>query len=354
MFDLLITGGAGFAGSALAILFKEKYPTWKIGTMDNLKRRGSELNLVRLKNAGIEFFHGDIRNYEDFESLPPAQTIIECSAEPSVMAGIGSSPDYLINTNLIGTINALKYANKHSSTFLFISTSRIYPIKNLEQLNYVEANTRFEMAANQNLPGADINGINELFPLNGARSFYGTTKLASELLIEEYNSFNNLKTVINRCGVLTGPWQMGKIDQGVVVLWMAKHYFKKELSYIGYNGTGKQVRDILHIADLFTLLDWQLQNIDLVNGNIYNVGGGTNVSVSLFELTTLCNQICGHSIPIHQVKENRTADIPIYITNNKKIESISNWQPIIPPVQILTEVFDWIKANEASLKPILA
>ena len=68
-------------------------------------------------------------------------------------------------------------------------------------------------------------GISEDFPLDGARTLYGTTKLASELLIAEYIENFGLPIIINRCGVLTGPWQMGKVDQGVVVLWMAKHFF---------------------------------------------------------------------------------------------------------------------------------
>ncbi|MDX2189286.1 MAG: NAD-dependent epimerase/dehydratase family protein, partial [Bacteroidota bacterium] len=126
---ILITGGAGFVGSYLAIKFKAYYPQVDVICLDNLKRRGSELNLPRLKSAGIQFVHGDIRNKEDFEGLPPIDLILEASAEPSVLAGIQSTPDYLLNTNLNGTINCLNFAVRHQAKFIFLSTSRVYPIR---------------------------------------------------------------------------------------------------------------------------------------------------------------------------------------------------------------------------------
>ena len=140
---LLITGGAGFVGASLAISLKQNYPQYQIFALDNLKRRGSELSLSRLKAAGIEFLHGDIRNKEDFDALPAVDTVIEASAEPSVLAGLDGTPDYLINTNLFGTVNCLNYALKHRANFIFLSTSRVYPIKTIETLNFEEADTRF-------------------------------------------------------------------------------------------------------------------------------------------------------------------------------------------------------------------
>src|SRR5690349_19143449 len=114
---ILITGGAGFVGSSLAIALKTNYPDYQVYALDNLKRRGSELNIPRLKKAGVEFVHGDIRNKEDFDSIPAVDTVIEASAEPSVLAGLDGTPDYLINTNLVGTVNCLNYALKHKAGF---------------------------------------------------------------------------------------------------------------------------------------------------------------------------------------------------------------------------------------------
>ncbi len=351
--NILITGGAGFVGSSMALQLKAKYPSYEIYVLDNLKRRGSELNIPRLKAANIHFIHGDIRNKEDFDGLPKIDLILEASAEPSVLAGIDSTPDYLINTNLSGTINCLNFATKNKSDFVFLSTSRIYPIETIESINFTEAATRFEIAEQQTIKGFSKNGISEDFPLDNYRSLYGTTKLASELFIQEYKQFFGLKTVINRCGVLTGPWQMGKIDQGVVVLWIAKHFWNQPLSYIGYGGTGKQVRDMLHTDDLFRLIDWQMHHIDEINGEIFNVGGGTEISLSLNEMTTLCEEITGNKIPMKQVPENRTADIRIYITDNTKVTAKTGWKPQISPKQIFSEIYDWIKENEQQLASIL-
>lgn len=351
---IVITGGAGFVGSALAIELKQNYPSWEIYCLDNLKRKGSELNLTRLAKAGIHFIHGDIRNKEDFDALPVADTIIEASAEPSVLAGInGSSPDYLMNTNLFGTVNCLNYAVKCKAEFIFLSTSRIYPIKSIETLNFTEEETRFALSDDQKIPGVSSRGLAEDFPLNGARSLYGTTKLASELIIQEYQEFYGLKTVINRCGVLTGPWQMGKIDQGVMVLWVARHFFNQQLSYIGYGGSGKQTRDMLHVKDLYRLVDWQIQNIDKVNGEIFNAGGGVEVSASLQELTELCIKHTGNTIPIQKVTENRPADIRLYVTDNTKVTQMTGWKPEIGMDQIVREITEWLRENKEILGPIL-
>ena len=140
---------------------------------------------------------------------------------------------------------------------------------------------------NRTTPGFSSHGISEEFPLHGARSFYGASKLACELLVQEYVYGYGMAAVINRCGILTGPWQMGKVDQGVVTLWVAHHcYFGRPLRYMGYGGQGKQVRDLLHVDDLFDLLLLQLRSTGAWNGQIYNVGGGNDVSASLRELRT--------------------------------------------------------------------
>lgn len=350
---ILITGGCGFVGSSLAILLKQTYPDSRIIAFDNLKRRGSELNIPRLKNLDIEFIHGDIRNKEDFEAIGTITHLVEAAAEPSVLSGIDSSPAYLLNTNLNGTINCLDYASKHDATFIFLSTSRVYPVGALNHIAYLEKETRFGIKEHQNLAGITQNGISENFPLNGARSFYGASKLSSELLIQEYIEYYNLNAVINRCGVLSGPWQMGKVDQGVIVLWLARHYWKKKLNYIGFGGKGKQVRDILHINDLFNLVKLQLENIEDFVGEIYNIGGGLDCSVSLKELTVICEEITGNKIPIHGVLENRPADIPIYVTDNQKIFKQTGWKPLVKPYELLEDIFKWINQHESSVKQIL-
>jgi CDP-paratose 2-epimerase len=351
---LLITGGCGFVGSNLSLLLKEKYPQYNIIALDNLKRRGSELNIARLTEQGVKFVHGDIRNKEDLVFTENIDAIIDAAAEPSVLAGIGNSTDYLVQTNFNGTVNLLNLAVNNKADFIFLSTSRVYPIGPLENLRYHEAPTRFVLDDQQPTAGCSANGISENFLLTGARSFYGSTKLASELMINEYQAFFQLRAVINRCGVISGPYQMGKVDQGVIVLWMARHFWNQEISYFGYGGEGKQVRDVLHVHDLFRLVDFQLHNMEEVQGKLYNVGGGVDVSVSLKELTSICADITGNKVKESRVLTNRVGDVPIYITDNNLVTKEINWKPEKTVNDILSDIFTWIKTNEKTLKPILS
>lgn len=353
--SILVTGGAGFVGSNLALWLKRRFPTSTVIALDNLKRRGSELTLPRLRQGGVEFIHGDVRNPEDLRlDQRKIDLIMECSAEPSVLAGYGEAPDYLLNTNLNGTINCMDLARRTGADVIFLSTSRVYPIAALNALRFREGPTRFALEPQQNVPGASERGISEHFPLEGTRSMYGATKLCSELLIQEYSEMYGVRAIINRCGVLTGPWQMGKVDQGVFTLWMAMHYFERELSYIGWGGTGKQVRDLLHVEDLADLLDIQLSRFDEFKGQTFNVGGGVASSLSLQETTRLCQEITGKVIPVHAVQSNRPADLALYITDSSRIMQATGWRPRHTPEQTMRSIYNWIVAEEATVRHIWA
>ncbi|MEO5346206.1 MAG: NAD-dependent epimerase/dehydratase family protein [Magnetococcus sp. YQC-9] len=349
---ILITGGAGFVGSNLALSCKRDLPDTEVIAFDNLKRRGGELSLERLRQGGVKFCHGDIRCPEDLEAIEPADLILECSAEPSVQAGYSGSPAYVIHTNLSGTIHCLEYARKQGSAIIFLSTSRVYPIAGLRQIPMKEGSTRLEVADGASGIGWSRAGIDENFPLAGSRSIYGTTKLASELLIEEYRAMYDLKAVINRCGILTGPWQMGKVDQGVVVLWMAHHFFGLPLGYIGFGGTGRQVRDLLHVDDLYDLLRLQMSDLERHSGSVRNVGGGHAVSVSLRELTEWCQRITGRTVAITADPVTRDYDIPYYVTDHLRISTETGWQPKRGLEQTLQEIHAWITAHRALLAPL--
>jgi len=350
---IVVTGGAGFVGSTLCLQLKDNYPSYDIVAFDNLKRRGSELNLADFQKKGIPFFHGDIRNNEDLSALGNFNVLIEASAEPSVTAGLDSDATYVINNNLYGSINCFNACLKNNAKLIFLSTSRVYPIETIEKANYIEESTRFSFDVNQTQTGISNKGISEKLSLEGARSFYGTTKLSSEMFIQEYAAFYGLKAAITRFGVIAGPRQMGKTDQGVVTLWMAKHFWNQSMKYIGYGGEGKQVRDLLHVDDVVSLIDLQIHQIEKFKGKIYNVGGGIENSASLLEMTAICEKITGNKIQIASEVETRTADLRIYITDNSLIEKEIGWKPTKNVEQIFTDIFHWIKENENHLEAIL-
>jgi len=351
--SILITGGCGFVGSNLAIKLKIKYPDLIIVAFDNLMRRGSELNIARLAEANVKFVHGDVRNKEDFEKIGAVDLIIDAAAEPSVLAGIEGGTDYLVHTNFNGTINCLNFAVKNKARFIFLSTSRVYSIDELEKIQFEERASRFVISEKNTLSGISDNGINEHFSTQGYKSLYGASKFCSEVFIEEYARSFGLKTIINRCGVIAGPYQFGKVDQGVMVLWLAKHFWNQKLSYIGYGGLGKQVRDILHIDDLFQLIDFEINNFERLSGELFNAGGGLENSVSLKELSLFCEDLTGNKIQINQIKETRTADIRMYITDNTKLTNETGWKPEKSVKETLTDIYLWLKENEKIVKPIL-
>ena len=351
-YKIVVTGGAGFVGSNLALKLKSAYPHAQVAALDSLKRRGSELALPRLRDAGVPFVHADIRCPEDLEALPAFDLLIDCSAEPSVHAGGEGSPAYVLNTNLQGTLNLLEAARTRKAAFLFLSTSRVYPMGALNQLAWHEADTRFEWDGTQPARGASAAGISEEFPLEGARSFYGASKLAGELILQEYVYNYGMPALINRCGVLAGPWQMGKVDQGVVTLWVARHHFQRPLRYIGYGGTGKQVRDLLHIEDLFALLQRQFVRTDTWDGRVYNVGGGRPVSVSLQELTALCQAATGHTVEIGAEPETHAVDLRIYLSDAARVQHDYAWTPEHDPEKIVADIAAWLQSYETQLAPL--
>ena len=348
---ILITGGAGFVGSSIAFAFKHENPSHTVVALDNLKRRGAETNLQLFRQRGIEFVHGDVRSPSDLDDLSGEfDLLIEASAEPSVLAGIGGSPHYVLQTNLVGTLHCLEFARRRVEKLIFLSTSRVYSIGPLKQIKLDEAKSRFQVSGEQTIPGVSSEGISEAFPTNSQRSLYGGTKLASEIMIQEYVSAYGLQAVINRCGVLAGPGQFGKVDQGVFTLWVANHYFKRALQYTGFGGGGKQVRDLLHPLDLFSLIKQQLPAMSQYPGEVFNVGGGTNISTSLLELTAICQEVTGNRVEVMPVSESTSVDIPYYISDYRKVSAAFKWRPERSIADIVRDIANWINANEAHVK----
>ncbi|HEX6713545.1 MAG TPA: NAD-dependent epimerase/dehydratase family protein [Thermoleophilaceae bacterium] len=350
---ILVTGGAGFVGANVAIALAGREAGAKVIAFDNLSRRGSELNLPRLREAGVDFVHGDVRDKADLLALDRIDALVECSAEPSVMAGVDGSPDYVIRTNLMGAYHCLELARRDNAQVIFLSTSRVYPLRHLLGIAIDEAETRFEISDAQELPGVSPRGINEAFPLWGARTMYGATKLSAEHLIEDYIDGYGLRAVVNRFGVIAGPWQMGKVDQGVFTYWMLAHYFKQPLSYIGFGGSGKQVRDLVHIDDVVDLIAAQLAFPDEWSGHIGNAGGGREVSLSLLETTELCAEMTGNRLEIGSAGEDRPGDVPIYISDCSLLFSRTDWRPTHDARAILSDIFGWIEANEHAIRAAL-
>jgi len=208
---ILVTGISGFAGSKIASGLISFHPSIEIFGLDNFSRKGSELNISDLTIRGINLIRSDIRSQSDIDCLPKVDWVIDCAANPSVLAGLDgqSSSRQLMEHNLIGTINLLEYCKNHKAGLMLLSTSRVYSASELAALPVASSDNRFELK-DCDVLGASSLGISEEFPTTAPLSLYGASKLASETLILEYGECFDFPVWINRCGVLAGAGNLVK------------------------------------------------------------------------------------------------------------------------------------------------
>jgi len=334
---ILITGGCGFIGSNLCIfLTKKKY---RVSSLDNLSRKGSRYNLNLLKKQKIKNYKVNIENFKQTSKLPKFDIIIDCCAEAAVEVSKNKF-DKVINTNLIGTINILKKAKNDKSKIIFLSSSRVYPINEMND-------TVKKKILNRNLVIKKT--FNEKSKIDGPKSIYGLTKLASEMFIEEFSYAFNLKYIINRCGVVSGPLQFGKQDQGFVSLWIWKHLTQGKLKYFGYGGFGNQVRDILHVYDLCELINIQIKKMHLINNKLFTVGGSIKNTISLKKLTKICEKITNKRLKISKIKKTSIYDIPYYVTDNSKVTKTYSWKPKKTVINTIKDTYNWLTSDKSKI-----
>ena len=323
---ILITGICGFAGSSIATALLHNQTDLSILGLDNFSRRGSELNISELTKFGIDLIRGDIRSQSDIEDLPKVDWMIDCAANPSVLAGLDgkSSSRQLMEHNLNGTINLLEYCKRHKTGLILLSTSRVYSASELSALPVKPSDSRFELR-DCDLSGASSSGISEDFPTSAPLSLYGASKIASETLILEYGECFGFPVWINRCGVLAGAGQFGRTDQGIFSFWIHSFRERKQLKYFGFNGTGHQVRDALHPKDLAPLIYRQMLEPKWDAPKIINVGGGIENSMSLKQLSDWCEKRFGPNEVVSSL-EQRPMDAPWIVMDSSLAQDVWNWK----------------------------
>jgi CDP-paratose 2-epimerase len=155
--------------------------------------------------------------------------------------------------------------------------------------------------------------------------------------------------VIDRWGVIAGPWQMGKVDQGVFTYWILAHRLGRPLRYFGFDGSGRQVRDLVHIDDVVDLLDDQLLRPEYWDGLVVNAGGGRSCSLSLLETTALCRELTGREVPIQAAADGRPGDVPVYISDCSRLFRHSDWRPRRGPRDVLHDIDEWAAEHESQI-----
>tara|TARA_Y100000590_G_scaffold135961_1_gene155571 strand:+ start:3603 stop:4625 length:1023 start_codon:yes stop_codon:yes gene_type:complete len=335
---ILITGGCGFVGTNIALFLKKK--GFNINSLDNLSRKGSKYNLDLLKTNNIKNFNIDILNVKKILKLPKYDLIIDCCAEAAVEVS-KKEIDRVIKTNLIGTINILRKLKKDNSKIIFLSSSRVYPVNEINKIISKKNLTK-------KIPIKKL--FNEKDKITGPKTIYGLSKLASEMFIEEFSYAFGLKYIINRCGVLSGPLQFGKQDQGFVSLWIWKHINKKNLNYIGFGGHGNQVRDVLHIDDLSELIYLQIKKINKIHNQLFTVGGSKKSNTSLRNLTKICEKLTKNKIKFKKISKTSIYDIPYFVTDNKIVSKTYNWKPKKNMFDIVNDTFLWLSKSKIKVR----
>ena len=348
---ILITGICGYVGSRLAMCFKENLPGAHIYGIDNFLRHGAAFNLQLLRSKGIHVAHGDVRLGCDLRTLPDSDWVVDCAANPSVLAGVAQTKDctteQLVGHNLHGTLNILEYCRERKSGLVLLSTSRVYSIPALCRIPLKETASRFELAPPlpSDLPGMSTHGIAEEFPTSSPISLYGATKLASEVMALEYGAAFGFPVWVDRCGVIGGPGQLGRIDQGIFSFWVYSCALGRPLQYVGFGGTGKQVRDCILAEDLANLVVRQMSNPDKSAPRVLNVGGGPDGALSLWEITQICEEEFGHAIQVGVSPENRPYDIPYFVTDCRRAQEFWDWKPSCRAPDLVANLCHWSASN---------
>ena len=338
---ILVTGGCGFIGTNLCIYLKKKH--YLVYSLDNLSRKGSIYNFKLLSDLKIKNFKFDIFNFKKVNSLPKFDLIIDCCADAAVEVS-RKDIDRVVNTNLIGTLNILKKAKKDNSKIIFLSSSRVNSIKTISKM-FQNHDFKNQLKIKKT--------INENFDTNSPKSIYGLTKHVSEMFIEEFAFAFNLKYIINRLGVVSGPLQFGKQDQGFVSLWIWRHITKKKLKYIGFGGFGNQVRDILHINDLCEIIEIQIKSLNTIFNKTFTIGGSLKNSISLKKLTLICQKITNNKIKFSRVKKTSIYDLPYFVSSNKFVSRVYKWKPKRNIYDIINDTHNWLESQKKIIKKFM-
>jgi CDP-paratose 2-epimerase len=335
--SVVIFGGAGFIGSNWAHHLL-KASSARVHIFDNLSRRGVHHNLEWLQKSPVgkdrlQITIGDIRNAQLVrKAVHSATEIYHFAAQVAVTTSV-EDPQFDFDVNLGGTVNILEAARQtgRRPLLLFTSTNKVYG--NFCSGNLKGGVSRFECTSKDS--------ISESQPLD-FHSPYGCSKGAADQYVRDYARIYNLPTVVFRMSCIAGPRQFGNEDQGWVAHFLYSALQNRPLSIYG---DGRQVRDVLYVDDLVRAFESVRKSVGKTAGQIYNVGGGLENSVSLLEVMSEIERLTGHKVQ-YEFKPVRPGDQPIYVSDYRKLQQHVGWAPSVNVRQMLTKMHDWWKENQ--------
>lgn len=346
----LVTGSAGLIGSEAVSFFSDKFDL--IIGIDNDMRQyffGAEAstswNQNRLKEQFQNYVHqaADIREVNQLEPIfqkygTDIKLVLHTAAQPSHdWAAKEPFTDFTVNAN--GTLNMLEMTRLHcpEAVFIFTSTNKVYG-DNPNYLPLIETETRYEIDANHPY---FANGIDELHSIDHTKhSLFGASKVAADILVQEYGRYFGMKTGVFRGGCLTGPNHSGTQLHGFLSYLMKCAITGQHYTIFGYKG--KQVRDNIHSYDLVNMFWHFYQNPRA--GEVYNAGGGRHANCSMLEGIAICEEISGNKMNYSYSETNRIGDHIWYISDLSKFKShYPTWNWTFGLHETLQQIHDGLK-----------
>jgi CDP-paratose 2-epimerase len=336
MKTLLITGGAGFIGTNTVDYFASA--GWKVIVLDNLSRKGSAENLSWLqsnKEYSFDFLQLDICDKDAIDQVfldYKISALIHLAGQVAVTSSV-IDPHNDFTINIYGTFNLLEAVRRFSPETVFInaSTNKVYG--ELDYLEIIESEERYDFNSN-------IIGINEDISLD-FHSPYGCSKGSADQYVLDYARIYSLNTTSFRQSCIYGPRQFGSEDQGWISWFIYAVLTNKEISIYG---DGKQVRDILYVDDLIRAYDMAINNPDIIKGQTFNIGGGITNSISLLEFMNILSNHMNKDIPF-SFKDVRPGDQKVYISDTDKLYNKLGWKPKITSHEGIKLILDWTENN---------
>jgi len=336
----LITGGCGFLGSNLAheVLVRGS----DLYVFDDLSRYGSSRNLEWLRSFGFfDFHHGDIRVLNDVEyaiqKVKP-DVIFHLAGQVAMTTSL-QDPRRDFEINVLGTHNLLESVRKFSpeTVVIYSSTNKVYG--DLEQFDYLEKDTRYEVAGLKT-------GFDERVNLD-FRSPYGCSKGAADQYVLDYSRNFDLRTIVFRHSSIFGGRQFSTYDQGWVG-WFVQQALLKAANGLTepfeISGNGKQVRDVLFATDLIACYFKAVENADRCSGEAFNIGGGMSNSLSLLELFKILEEKLNVSLE-YDILPWRSNDQKVFVADITKAKTFFDWSPQVDKLTGIEKMISWVRAS---------
>ncbi len=337
-----ITGGAGFIGCNMAARYIQRGDA--VTVFDNLSRPRTEHNLTWLQEqagankANLSFIQGDVRDAMGLQrAVTEAQPdlIVHLASQVAVTTSV-KNPREDFEINALGTFNVLEAARAQARppAVFFASTNKVYG--GMEDIGVVEGESRYRY---RDLP----KGVSEEQALD-FHSPYGCSKGAGDQYVRDYSRIYGIKTVVFRQSCIYGERQFGVEDQGWVAHFVIAACMKRPIHIYG---NGKQVRDLLYVGDLINAYDAAWQRLDIASGQVFNVGGGMENTLSIWsEFGPLLAELAGYKIDV-TYGDWRPGDQPVFVSDNSKAKRVLGWEPATSVQGGIRKLWDWVAANRS-------